>query len=295
MRFCGCLLWSEDPAAPPCSAASWAPERVPSGASLVGQALSERWRRRRAAANSTAASSAVHVTRQAIARELRPGAAVTPLAVRAGSSRAVSLTSVPLAPVKAGGKRIDEAVTVNDVVLAIIAGGLRSWLERGHGPTDGIRVKIPVSLHEQGEAPSVANHDSYLFVDLPVAEPDIRQRTLAIHRETTERKLDHDAETLYRLGAHPFIARWAMSPRVFTFNVSNVRGPASDLYVLGAHVREMYSVAEIAQQHALRVAVLSASGQLSFGLCADADAVKDIDVIADGLRRSADELIALGG
>jgi hypothetical protein len=202
---------------------------------------------------------------------------------------------VPLAPVKAGGKRIDEAVTVNDVVLAIIAGGLRSWLERGHGPTDGIRVKIPVSLHEQGEAPSVANHDSYLFVDLPVAEPDIRQRTLAIHRETTERKLDHDAETLYRLGAHPFIARWAMSPRVFTFNVSNVRGPASDLYVLGAHVREMYSVAEIAQQHALRVAVLSASGQLSFGLCADADAVKDIDVIADGLRRSADELIALGG
>jgi diacylglycerol O-acyltransferase / wax synthase len=59
-------------------------------------------------------------------------------------------------------------------------------------------------------------------------------------------------------------------------------------------VREMYSIAEIAQQHALRVAVVSASGQLSFGLCADADAVKDIGVIADGMRRAADELIELG-
>jgi WS/DGAT/MGAT family acyltransferase len=294
MRFCGCLLWSEDPQAEPCVAAPWVPGPTPSGASLLGQALTERWRGRRAAGNDAAASSGGRLSRQAITRELRPRAVVTPLAARAGSSRVVSLASVPLAPVRAGGKRIDPAVTVNDVVLAIVAGGVRKWLECGHGPADGIRVKIPVSLHEPGESPSVANHDSYLFVDLPVAEPDVRRRALAIHRETAERKLDHDAETLYRLGAHPFIARWAMSPRVFTFNVSNVRGPASELYVLGAHVREMYSIAEIAQQHALRVAVVSASGQLSFGLCADADAVKDIGVIADGMRRAADELIELG-
>jgi hypothetical protein len=52
----------------------------------------------------------------------------------------------------------------------------------------------------------------------------------------------------------------------------------------------MHSVAEIAERHALRVAVVSAAGRLSFGLCADADAVKRLDLVADGI---AGELQAL--
>lgn len=112
-------------------------------------------------------------------------------------------------------------------------------------------------------------------------------------RETTERKLDHDAETLYRLGQHPLVSRWAMSPHVFTFNVSNVRGPAQEMYVLGARVRGIYSLAEIAQRHALRVSIISASGSLFFGMCADADAVSDLPVLADGVRSSVDELLSL--
>jgi hypothetical protein len=117
---------------------------------------------------------------------------------------------------------------------------------------------------------------------------------LAINQETSERKLGHDAETLYRLGQHPFFAHWAMSPQIFTFNISNVRGPSNDVYVCGARIRELYSLAEIAQRHALRVAVISAAGKLFFGLCADREAVNDLDVLADGLRRSTDELLRLG-
>jgi hypothetical protein len=202
---------------------------------------------------------------------------------------------VSLEECKRAGKAIDAAVTLNDVVLALVAGGLRAWLQQGHGPMAGIRVKIPVSLHHEGEGDAVANRDSYFFVDLPVAEPDPIKRVLAINRETSERKLDHDADVLYRLGAHPFVAHWAMSPHVFTFNVSNVRGPAHDIYVLGAHVREIYSLAEIAHQHALRVAVISVAGSLFFGLCADRDAVKGLRVLADGIRRSADELLRVAG
>jgi hypothetical protein len=84
-----------------------------------------------------------------------------------------------------------------------------------------------------------------------------------------------------------------MSPHVFTFNVSNVRGPARDIYVLGARVREMYSLAEIAPRHALRVAVISAAGTLFFGLCADREAVHDLDLLADGIERSVEELLAV--
>ena len=98
---------------------------------------------------------------------------------------------------------------------------------------------------------------------------------------------------LYRLGTHPFVERWAMSPRVFTFNVSNVRGPAADIYVLGARVRELYSLAEVAQQHALRVAVISMAGKLFIGLCADPEAVPEMDVLRDGIAQAAAELLAL--
>ena len=193
---------------------------------------------------------------------------------------------------KRAGKAIDEAVTLNDVVLALVAGGVRTWLEHGRGHLSGVRVKIPVSLHQSGQVDTIANHDSYFFVDLPVAEPDPVKRVLAINRETRERKLEHDAETLYRLGTHPFLAHWAMSPHVFTFNVSNVPGPAAELYICGARIRELYSLAEIAHHHALRVAVVSAAGSLFFGLCADRAAVQDLGMIADGISRANREAVA---
>jgi diacylglycerol O-acyltransferase / wax synthase len=83
-----------------------------------------------------------------------------------------------------------------------------------------------------------------------------------------------------------------MSPRVFTLNVSNVPGPAEDAYVLGARVCELYSVVEIAQHHALRIAVISAAGRLFFGLCADRDAIDDLEVVADGISDSLREFVA---
>jgi diacylglycerol O-acyltransferase len=184
-------------------------------------------------------------------------------------------------------------VTLNDVVLAVVAGGVRVWLRHRHGALQGIRAKVPVSLHGAGEGANVANRDSYFFVDLPVAEEDPVERVRAINRETRERKLNHDAETLYRLGSHPFLVRWAMNPHVFTFNISNVPGPRSDVYILGSRVREMYSLAEIAPRHGLRLAVISAAGSLFFGLCADHDAVPDLDILAQGIERSADELLAV--
>jgi diacylglycerol O-acyltransferase len=55
----------------------------------------------------------------------------------------------------------------------------------------------------------------------------------------------------------------------------------------------MYSLAEIAQHHALRVAVISAAGSVFLGLCADRDAVKELGVLARGIRQSTDELLAL--
>jgi len=153
-------------------------------------------------------------------------------------------------------------------------------------------VKVPVSLHHHdAQADAPGNRDSYFFVDLPVGEADPVRRLLAINRETADRKRHHDAETLYHLGLHRSVARRAMDPHVFTFNVSNVPGPREPVYVSGARVRALYSLAEVAEHHALRVSVISAAGTMYFSLCADRDAVQDLDTIAAGIDRSIEELL----
>jgi diacylglycerol O-acyltransferase / wax synthase len=126
-----------------------------------------------------------------------------------------------------------------------------------------------------------------------------------VARETRECKNRHDAETLddfFRDLSHLSGAlerqakRWAMSPRVFTLNVSNVPGPPGPQLVLGAPLLELHTLAEVAHRHALRVAIVSAAGRISFGLCADPDAIDRLELIADGIGRELDALSgAVGG
>jgi diacylglycerol O-acyltransferase / wax synthase len=287
------VLWSSDPDPALPHKSAWSPEAAPSRLSLLAFGLAERARRSVGDMWGLKRQRRFGLSHGVVERELIPSATLTPLSHRVGFARNVAFAVAPVDECKQAGKAIDPTITLNDVVLAIVAGGLRSWLSQTAEPMEGIRVQIPVSLHQPGEKDLVSNRDSYFFVDLPVDEPDPRRCVLRINQETTERKLDGDAETLYRLGHHPLAAHWAMSPRVFTFNVSNVRGPQEGIYVLGARVCELYSLAEIAQHHALRVAVISAAGSLFFGLCADRDAVADLDVLADGLSESARALCQL--
>jgi hypothetical protein len=258
---------------------------------LFASGLAERAARRRRHIGLRPSLKSLAETEDVVARELRPGASPTRLAARVGSARNISFAALSLAQCRQAGKAISASITVNDVVLSILAGAVRSWL----GSSESIRVKVPVSLHGSDHGGAVANHNSFFFVDLPVGEPDPARRALAINRETRERKLHHDAETLYRLGTHPAVAHGSMSPYVFTFNVSNVPGPRDDVFVLGARLRELYSLAEVAEHHALRIAVISASGSLFFGLCADRQAVPDLDRLAEGIHRAAEELLEQAG
>ena len=286
------LLWDPEPAAPPSPPPSWEPDARPGRARLTALGAGDRARRVARAAAPRRWRERAGGLRQdprALRRELGRKAAPSALDRRIGPARVVAFASAPLAELKRIGKAHGEEVTLNDVVLTVVAGGMRAWLERRHASEEGIRVKVPVSLHHH-DAEALGNRDSYFFVDLPVAEADPVRCMLAINRETADRKLHHDAEALYHLGLHPAVARWAMSPHVFTFNVSNVPGPREPVFVRGARVRELYSLAEVAQHHALRVAVISAAGTMFFALCADRDAVEDIDVLARGLDRTIETL-----
>ncbi len=232
-------------------------------------------------------------------RQLGRRAIPSPLDRRVGPRREVAFVDAPLDELRRIGHAAPERATVNDVALSAVAAGLRGWLDELGAPATGLRAKVPVSLHRPGE-PDTANRDSWMVVDLPLEQDDPLERLVAVTRETREAKRCHDAETLdafFRDLSHlsrsleRHAEHWAMSPRVFTLNVSNVPGPQGPQSVLGAPLLELHSLAEIAHRHALRVAIVSAGGRISFGLCADPDAVDGLDLIAQGIER---EIHALG-
>jgi diacylglycerol O-acyltransferase len=227
----------------------------------------------------------------ALARELLRRGGTSPLDHRAGERRVVGFTEVPLETVRTIAHVAPGRATVNDVVLAAVAGGIRAWLRVTGGSAEALRVKVPVSLHAAGAG---ANRDSFIVADLPLDEEDPKQSLAEIASQTRDRKRRHDAESLdrfFRDLAHlsrsleRHAEAWARSPSVFTLNVSNVIGPGGDLSVLGSRVTAFYSLAEIAHRHALRIAVVSASGRLGFGLCADATTMPDLVPVTQGIKQ----------
>jgi diacylglycerol O-acyltransferase / wax synthase len=215
-----------------------------------------------------------------------------------GSAREVAFARAPLHELHDAARRLAGA-TVNDAVLAAVAGALRTWIEHHHGRIGHVRVKVPVSLHHAGDG--AGNRDSFFTLELPLGEPDPVARLAAVRAATAARKADHDAETLDVLmrdlaEASPQLAhlcrRLEASPRTFALNVSNVPGPTGSVTVLGTPVEAVYSLAEIGERHALRIAVVSLDGRLHFGLCVDPAIVSDVGSLAEGLEAEAAALVS---
>jgi diacylglycerol O-acyltransferase / wax synthase len=309
------LLWDDVPT-PPMRAARPSPAHVeppPGPFALVAAAASARVQSVASAAVRTATGLAtpsrwrrtVAELRRApgtIARELGRTAGSLPLDANVGRQRLVAFVGWPLADVQRAAHATAARVTVNDVVLAVVTGGLRRWLQHRDRPLEPLRVQIPVSMHEPGEdAGAAGNRDSFLNIDLPLDEPDPVRRLLAVNGETRDRKDRHDADELYALftgvshvspALYRRAYRAASDPHVFALAVSNTRGPAQRRYLAGGLIREVYSIAEIAPRHALRVSALSFDGRMSCGLCADAGALPDLDVLADAIDGAFRELLA---
>ena len=228
--------------------------------------------------------------------ELVPGLRRSPFDAEVGREREVALAVAPMSALHEAARRLAGA-TVNDAVLAVVAGALRRWLEHRHGPIHGLRVKVPVTLHHDGD--QAGNRDSFFRVNLPVDEPDPVVRLAAVRRETAQRKARHDAQELDELADRmarfsPRLANWSQRlqrcGRSFALSVSNVRGPDRAVTVLGAPVGAVQPLVEVAQHHALRVAVLSVADRLGFGLVADPTVVGDLDVLAAAVDQEATEL-----
>lgn len=233
-----------------------------------------------------------------VRREYARGRTPSPFDGRIGTERRVAFATAPLAELHEAAHGLAGA-TVNDGVLAILAGALRHWLQAEHGSLGQVRAKVPVSLHHEGD--DAGNRDSFFTLPLPLNEPDAVARLRAVAEATAARKAQHDAEEiegLHRELAHvsprlsAFCDTLERSPRRFALNVSNVPGPRAGVSVLEAPVEELYTLAEIGERHALRVAVVSCAGTLGFGFCADPAIVSDVDALAAATEAEAEALLA---
>jgi diacylglycerol O-acyltransferase / wax synthase len=195
--------------------------------------------------------------------------------------------------------------TLNDVVLALSAGGLRRLLlARGETPpAAGLRVQVPVDIREV-DGRSLGNELTSLFVELPVAEPDPLARYAAVMQRTAQRKRGSQAvggRTLVDLaGLAPPLLGLALGRemfgghRLFNLTVTNVRASAAPLYAFGARMREVLPYIQLWAWHRLGIAAISYAGGLVFGLSADRTSVPDLDVLAEGIEASYAELAGAG-
>jgi diacylglycerol O-acyltransferase len=191
------------------------------------------------------------------------------------------------------------------VVLATVAGALRSWLMTRGEPVNGktvIRAMVPVSVRTQDEQGGLGNRVSSYFVDLPVGEPDPLVRlheissTMKTHKETGQsvgadvlvRLSGFAPPTLHSLGAR---AASGLSKRLFNVVVTNVPGPQFPLYAGGARMLEVFPVVPLAKGQAVSIGLTSYNGGVYYGLNADRDTMRDVDVLCQLIEESLAELV----
>ena len=186
--------------------------------------------------------------------------------------------------------------TVNDVVLAAVAGGLRDLLlARGEPVGDLVlRASVPVSLHQEQSGRPLGNQVGWMAVPLPVGEPCHARRLALIAAATAERK--KNARPQITSGIFRFILAWRAfnlllpHQRYLNIFVTNVPGPPAPLYLAGAPLLEVFPVLAITGNMALGAAVMSYAGQLNLTAVADRDHCPDVEVFAEGVRRALDDL-----
>jgi len=299
----------------------WEPSRAPSSADLVTGAVIDAVRRPtqvvdlvRGGLNDVLnvglrAAESAGTLLSAVARTAARPAPDSPLNAEVGTARRWVMVSTDLDDYRTVRKRLArgayaEDVTINDVVLATIAGGLRTWLlgrgEAVSSPTV-VRAMVPVSIYGDDPAGMYANQVMACVVNLPVGEPGASMRLHQIAfamRQQMEGGQAVGASSLANLAGfapptlHALGARLgsAMSRRLYNVMITNVPGPQSPLYAGDAEMLSTYPVMPLAKGQALSIGITSYNGGVYYGLNADREAMPDVDDLGSSILESIGEL-----
>jgi len=305
---------SPDPA-PSDPGRRWLPGPAPSGAQLLGEALLER---------ATVPGEVVRTVRsllrgprQIVGSAVQAAAGVGAMAWAGMSPAPPSPYNRPIGPhrrftwvrtdlgdIKAIKNELGG--TVNDVVLATVAGALGKHLRRRGQRTDGLELKamVPVSVRGDSEHGELGNKVAAMMAPLPVwcQEPTAR---LDIVRE----ELKHLKQGGQALGAQVLTDLTGYAPptvmaqasrligrqRMFNLVVTNVPGPQFALYLMGRRATDPFPMVPLAKNQGLGIAIMSYDGKMNFGLVGDYEVLYDLDELAVDLHESLEELADAAG
>lgn len=293
-------------------------ERVPSRARQVGVALLDSIRQiatlppllRRTAA---ALAALVRLKRRSTVTVPRPVLDVPRVSFNGAldARRIFATCQLPLAEIKVVRRAHD--VSVNDVVLAVVAGALRSWMDgRGERPSKSLVAGVPVATDELGAPPRLGgNRVSNLFTSLATDLDDPHERLHAISRTTAESKLvqrtlgmdmltdwvQFSPPALFTAAMRVYSRTRAASlhPAPFNVIVSNVPGPPEPVTISGTRLSDLFSVGPILEGIGLNVTVWSYDGQMNFSLLSCPTLIEDLGPLVARLGPALDELLTLEG
>jgi WS/DGAT/MGAT family acyltransferase len=234
-----------------------------------------------------------------LARNLGLGPA-TPLNRAITPARRVATLSLPLAAVKVVARA--RGVTLNDVVLAIVAGGLREYLQAHQAlPRKPLVAAIPVSLRASGDS-AFSTLATMTLTGLATDRADPLERLARVHEAAGAAKaLTGSLRGLIPTDLPSLGLPWLLSagaalyarasagehlPPIANLVVSNVPGPPVPLYLAGARVLTWWPMSIVEHGLGLNITLMSYAGSLDFGLVAARDAVPDLDRLTQALARS---------
>ena len=234
-------------------------------------------------------------------------APATPFNVSVGTGRAFAAVSLPMAELKSLGKSM--GATINDMVLAVCSGALRSYLQgRGVLPKKSLVAAVPISLRAAGDTSS-DNQASMSVISLGTHLPDAGARLAHVKAATAAMKSAMGSVKSILPTDYPSIGvPWLLEAatalvgkakvadrvgQVTNVTISNVPGPPVPLYMAGARMLTNYPTSIVVHGMALNITVQSYDQSLDFGLMADAAAAPDVKTLADAIAVEFDALRAL--
>jgi diacylglycerol O-acyltransferase len=283
----------------------WVPEPMPGSLELLRRAVVDRVRE-----ELTLATLPPRLARSPgrVLGQARRAAGALADAVRPAAPSTLNDPISPLRHLAFVGRPLDDLmrikqcfeVPLNDVLLAVSAGAVRSFLHgRGESPTR-LKTMVPINLREEGESGELGNRLSFMFIDLPCDEPDPARRLMDVHLATSRRKEAGGAQgasavleslTYVPRALQAALSRVAAGPRTFNLVVSNIPGPREPLYLLGCELREAFPVVPLADGHDLSIGMTTVRDRACFGFYADRKSLPDADRLARDLDLAVDELL----
>jgi diacylglycerol O-acyltransferase len=303
-----------DPVETPVDTEKWAPVPEPNGPQLLAEALVERtiYPREIARGLRRIMRGPRRALRRATDAALAAGsfawtgvaAPPSPLNFDVGTHRRFAWVRASLGDLKQVKNELGG--TVNDVILAAVAGALGRYMRsRGH-PTVGLelRAMVPVSVRTAEQRGTLGNQVTAMMATLPVWCEDPKRRMEIVRQSMGDLKQSKQAvgaSLLTQLAdfAPPTIAgqaaRLQSRQRFFNLVVTNIPGPQFPLYLMGRRMERVFPMVPLAKNQGVCIGIMSYDGQVNFGLIGDYDGLPDLEDLAQDLEASIDELIDAAG